>query len=122
MIRRSEIRTWRGSLHSRWLAASGCLVAASVGVAACGGDSSNSSSGGSGGSSGGSKSLTIYSSMPLQGASRVQTTALVNGAKLALEQSGGKAGKFKINYKSLDDSTAQAGQWTAEPASANSPQ
>jgi branched-chain amino acid transport system substrate-binding protein len=118
MIRRSEIRTWRGSLHSRWLAASGCLVAASVGVAACGGGSS-SSSGGSGGGSGGSKSLTIYSSMPLQGASRVQTTALVNGAKLALEQSGGKAGPFKITYKSLDDSTAQAGQWTPDAVSAN---
>jgi branched-chain amino acid transport system substrate-binding protein len=106
-------------LYSRWLAASGCLVAAAVGVAACGGDDSSGGSSSGGGGGGGSKTLTIYSSMPLQGASRVQTTALVNGAKLALEQSGGKAGKFTIDYKSLDDSTAQAGQWTPEAVSAN---
>jgi branched-chain amino acid transport system substrate-binding protein len=108
-------------LHSRWLAASGCLVAAlSMGVAACGGDDSSGGGGsGGGGGGGGGKTLTIYSSMPLQGASRVQTTALVNGAKLALEQAGGKAGNFKITYKSLDDSTAQAGQWTPEAASSN---
>ncbi|HEY7073895.1 MAG TPA: hypothetical protein VH418_00935, partial [Solirubrobacteraceae bacterium] len=76
-----------------------------LGVAACGGGSSNSSSGGGGGA----KTLDIYSSLPLQGASRVQTTALVNGIKLALEQAGGKAGQFTIKYTSLDDSTAQAG-------------
>jgi branched-chain amino acid transport system substrate-binding protein len=87
-----------------------------MGVGACGGDSGGDSSGG--GSSGG-KALTIYSSLPLQGASRIQTLALVNGAKLALEQAGGRAGSFKITYKSLDDSTAQAGQWTPEATSAN---
>jgi branched-chain amino acid transport system substrate-binding protein len=86
-----------------------------LGVAACGGGSSNSSSGGGGGA----KTLDIYSSLPLQGASRVQTTALVNGIKLALEQAGGKAGQFTIKYTSLDDSTAQAGQWTPEATSAN---
>jgi len=106
-------------LKTRWPAAYGCLAAAlALGVGACGGGSS-SSGGSSGGGGGGGKTLTIYSSVPLQGASRVQTTALVNGAKLALEQAGGKAGKFKINYKPLDDSTAQAGSWTPEATSAN---
>ena len=57
--------------------------------------------------------------MPLQGASRVQTTAVVNGAKLALEQAGNKAGPHTIKYESLDDSTAQAGNWTPEQESAN---
>jgi branched-chain amino acid transport system substrate-binding protein len=106
-------------LISRSMAASGCLIAAlAFGVAACGGDdSSSSSSSGSSGSGGGA--LTIYSSLPLQGASRAQTQAMVNGMKLALEQVGNKAGNFKINYKSLDDSTAQAGNWTPEAASAN---
>jgi len=37
-----------------------------------------------------------------------QTAALVNGVKLALSQASNKAGKYKINYTSLDDSTAQA--------------
>src|SRR3954454_18404583 len=110
----------RGSLQSKYMAASGCLAAAlALGVAACGSDSGDKGSSSSSSSSGGSKTLTIYSSLPLQGASRVQTEALVNGAKLALEQSGGKAGTFKIKYQSLDDSTAQAGSWTPEAESAN---
>src|SRR3954454_19764437 len=110
----------RGSLQSKYMAASGCLAAAlALGVAACGSDSGDKGSSSSSSSSGGSRTLTIYSSLPLQGASRVQTEALVNGAKLALEQSGGKAGTYKINYQSLDDSTAQAGSWTPEAESAN---
>jgi len=106
-------------LNSRWLAATGCLVGAlALGVGACGGDDSSSSSSGSSGSSGG-KTLTVYSSLPLQGASRPQTTALVNGIKLALDQAGGKAGDFTIKYQSLDDSTAQAGSWTPEATQSN---
>jgi branched-chain amino acid transport system substrate-binding protein len=100
------------------LAASGCLVAAlALGAAACGGDDGGGSSGDSGSS--GSKTLNIYSSLPLQGASRTQTTALVDGAKLALEQAGGKAGDFTIKYMPLDDSTAQAGSWTPEQTTSN---
>jgi branched-chain amino acid transport system substrate-binding protein len=63
--------------------------------------------------------VTIYSSVPLQGASRVQTEALVNGAKLAVEQANSKAGSLKVTYKPLDDSTAQAGNWTPEAESSN---
>ena len=105
---------------SRSWAASGCLVAAlAFGVAACGGDddSGGSSSGGGGGDK--ASSVTVYSSLPLQGASRPQTTAMVNGIKLALEQVGGKAGDISVKYQSLDDSTAQAGSWTPEAVSAN---
>jgi branched-chain amino acid transport system substrate-binding protein len=105
-------------LNSRWLAATGCLIGAlALGVGACGGDDSGSSDSSGGGSGG--KTLNVYSSLPLQGASRPQTTSLVNGAKLALEQAGGKAGDFTINYQSLDDSTAQAGSWTPEATQAN---
>src|SRR4051794_38586400 len=114
----------RGSLQSKYLAASASLLAAAaLGVTACGSDNgdsgSKSSSGSSGGTAAAGKSLTIYSSVPLQGASRVQTTAVVNGAKLALEQAGGKAGAHTIKYEPLDDSTAQAGSWTPEQESAN---
>jgi branched-chain amino acid transport system substrate-binding protein len=105
-------------LNSRWLAATGCLIGAlAMGVGACGGD--DNGGGGGGGGGGGSKSLTVYSSLPLQGASRPQTTALVNGIKLALDQAGGKAGDFTVKYQSLDDSTAQAGSWTPEATQAN---
>jgi branched-chain amino acid transport system substrate-binding protein len=89
-------------------------MALAAGLAACGGGSS----GGGGGSVSGS-TLTIYSSLPLQGASRVQGAATVNGAKLALKQANDKVGKFKIVYKSLDDSTAQAGKWDPGQTSTN---
>jgi branched-chain amino acid transport system substrate-binding protein len=36
---------------------------------------------------------------------------MVNGIKLALDQAGGKAGQWTVNYQSLDDSTAAAGAW-----------
>jgi branched-chain amino acid transport system substrate-binding protein len=110
-------------LQSKWMAATSCLAALAVGVAACGGDNNSSSDKGSSGSSGGSaaKTVTVYSSLPLQGASRVQTEAVNNGAKLALEQSNNKAGDSNITVKfvPLDDSTAQAGSWTPEAESAN---
>ena len=106
-------------MNSRWMAASGCLAAAfALGVTACGSD--NSSSGGGGGSSsGGSKTLNIYSSLPMQGASEAQTAALTDGIKLAMEQNGNKAGSFPLKYTILDDSTAQAGSWTPEATQAN---
>jgi branched-chain amino acid transport system substrate-binding protein len=104
-------------LNSRWLAATGCLVAAlAMGAAACGGDDDDSGGGGEGG---GAKTVKVYSSLPLQGASRPQTTALVDGVKLALEQAGGKAGDITVQYESLDDSTAQAGSWTPEATTSN---
>jgi branched-chain amino acid transport system substrate-binding protein len=107
-------------LNSRWLAATGCLIGAlAMGVAACGDDDGGGGGGDSGSSSGGGKTLTVYSSLPLQGASRPQTTAMVNGIKLALDQAGGKAGDFTIKYQSLDDSTAQAGSWTPEATQSN---
>jgi branched-chain amino acid transport system substrate-binding protein len=100
-------------MRSQWMVATGCLAAA-LALAACGGEDKPST-----GTTGGSKSVTIYSSVPLQGATRLQTGALVNGAKLAIEQANNKAGDIKVVYKPLDDSTAQAGSWTPEATSAN---
>jgi branched-chain amino acid transport system substrate-binding protein len=99
------------------MAALGCVLAVcAFGVAACGGDDEGE---GGGGAEGNGQTLNIYSSLPLQGASRPQATAMVNGMRLALEQAGNRAGDFRINYQSLDDSTAQAGAWTPEATSAN---
>jgi len=106
-------------LKIRGLAALSCLTAGmAVGVAACGGSDSNSSSGSSG-SSGGNKTLTVYSSLPLQGASRPQSEDVIKGIKLALKQKGNKCGNNTIKYTSLDDATAAAGQWDAGQTSAN---
>ena len=93
-------------------AVAAALLAATV--AGCGGGDEGSSATREGG-----KTLTVYSSLPLQGASRGQATAISNGMKLALKQVGGKVGDYAIKYKSLDDSTAQAGAWTPEATSAN---
>jgi branched-chain amino acid transport system substrate-binding protein len=100
----------------RLIAVSACAVLA-LGVAACGDDDNNDSGGGGGStaaettSGGGGGTVDVYSSLPLQGASKDQTAAMVQGIRLALDQAGGKAGDTTVNYQSLDDSTAQAGNW-----------
>jgi branched-chain amino acid transport system substrate-binding protein len=87
------------------------------GVAACGDDEDEGAGGGAEGDGGGT--LTVYSSLPLQGASRPQSEDVINGIKLALKQKGGKCGDFAIKYESLDDATAAAGKWEAGQTSAN---
>jgi branched-chain amino acid transport system substrate-binding protein len=76
-----------------------------MGVAACGGGGGKKSGGVSG------STLTIYSSLPLQGPTRSNSESTINGEKLALKQVGYKVGKWKIRYVSLDDATATAGKW-----------
>jgi branched-chain amino acid transport system substrate-binding protein len=55
--------------------------------------------------------LTVYSSLPLQGPSGAISAQIVNGEKLALHDSGGHIGPFKISYDSMDDSSPTSGQW-----------
>jgi branched-chain amino acid transport system substrate-binding protein len=96
------------------------LAAIALAVAGCSSSGSSSSSAGGGSSSSASgKTVDIYSSLPLQGASTSQTVPLVNGIKLALSQAGGKAGQWTVNYQSLDDSTAAAGKWDPGQTAAN---
>jgi branched-chain amino acid transport system substrate-binding protein len=102
-------------------AVTGCLlgVAAVVALAACGGSSSTTTTTTSGAASSSGKTIDIYSSLPLQGASSAQTLPLVNGIRLALSQAGNKAGQWTVNYSSLDDSTAAAGKWDPSQCAAN---
>ena len=93
-------------MRVRWLAVLSCLVGVlALGLAACGDDDDSGGSSSSSGISG--DTLTIYSSLPLQGTSKGQSEAVINGEKLALKEAGGKIGKYTIKYVSLDDSTAQ---------------
>jgi branched-chain amino acid transport system substrate-binding protein len=104
-------------LNIRGMAAWGCMTAVmAFGVAACG-DDEDEPTGGQAGDGGGS--LNVYSSLPLQGASRPQSEDVIKGIELALKQKGGKCGDFTINYESLDDATAAAGKWEAGQTSAN---
>jgi branched-chain amino acid transport system substrate-binding protein len=109
-------------LRGRWIALWGALVVALAGtVAACGSDSGggSSSSSSSSSSSGGGGTLNVYSSLPLQGASRPQSEDVIKGEKLALKEHGNKAGGFDIKYISLDDSTAAEGKWDAGQTKSN---
>jgi branched-chain amino acid transport system substrate-binding protein len=105
-------------LNIRGMAAWGCITAVmALGVAACGDDDDDE--GGGGGAEGGGGSLTVYSSLPLQGASRPQSEDVIRGIELALKQKGNKCGDSTIKYESLDDATAAAGKWEAGQTSAN---
>jgi branched-chain amino acid transport system substrate-binding protein len=107
-------------LKIRDVAAWSCLTAVmAFGVAACGGDDDDSGGGGGGSESSGGGSLTIYSSLPLQGASRPQSEDVIKGEKLALKQKNNKCGDFTIKYESLDDATAAAGKWDPGATAAN---
>jgi branched-chain amino acid transport system substrate-binding protein len=93
------------TLRVRWLVTAICIAALTVGLSACG---SSSSSGGATSKISGT-SLTVYSSLPEQGASGPQAKAIENGARLSLENRGGKVGKYSVTYKPLDDSLASTG-------------
>jgi branched-chain amino acid transport system substrate-binding protein len=97
------------------------MATLALGVAACGDDDDDGGDSGSANTeeSGGGGNLTVYSSLPLQGASRPQSEDVINGIKLALKQKGGKCGDYTIDYQSLDDATAAAGQWEAGATSDN---
>ena len=63
--------------------------------------------------------LTIYSGLPLQGASGGIARQIVGGEKLALADAGGRVGRFTVNYASLDDSNTTTGDWDPNVTSAN---
>ena len=109
----------RGFLKHRWLVMWACLLGVlAFGVAACGDDEETGGTAGSG-EGGGGGTLTIYSSLPLQGDSRPQSEDVVRGIELALEQAGNKAGDFNLKYVSLDDAIASSGKWDPGQTSAN---
>jgi branched-chain amino acid transport system substrate-binding protein len=63
--------------------------------------------------------VKIVSSLPRTGSAKQQTDTIVGGIRMAIEEAGGRAGPFRVEYLDLDDSTAAAGQWTSEAEAAN---
>ncbi|HLZ69885.1 MAG TPA: branched-chain amino acid ABC transporter substrate-binding protein [Dehalococcoidia bacterium] len=57
--------------------------------------------------------LHVYSSVPLQGSGAKENKTIVDAIQMALSEHGGKAGRFRIKYISLDDSTKAKGKWDA---------
>ena len=60
---------------------------------------------------GGDTTLVVGIDLPMQGAAKDASDATVNAMKLYLDQVGGKAGKYKVELKVYDDSTAAKGAW-----------
>src|SRR5215217_724830 len=105
------IRTHGGALRKvrRGVSITVLAVVSALLFIGCGGGGDQGGSGGGGG--GGGQTVKIVSDLPLQGANRAQTITMVNAIEMAIEERGGKAGSATIEYESLDDATAQAGQW-----------
>ena len=62
--------------------------------------------------------VDVYSSLPMRGPSAQETIALANGIRLAMAEAGDRAGRFDVEYTSLDDSVGPAG-WDASQTAAN---
>ncbi len=93
---------------SRGLAAVAAIVVLMLVGGGCGG-------GGGGGT--GPKTLTVYVSAPMNGDRAAAGQAIVNGAKLALADAGGRVGRLKVRGVYLDDTVG--GQWNLARAAAN---
>ena len=88
----------------RKVAALGAAILSTGALAGCGGGSStvNRIHG---------TQLTIFESVPLDGASQADGRAVLNGAQLALDQIGGRIGRYRIRIRLLDDATATTAGW-----------
>ncbi len=67
----------------------------------------------------GGETFTIYSSLPLQGDSRPQSADITRAIRMALRDNGGRAGRHRIKYISLDDASPAAGFWVPERVAVN---
>jgi branched-chain amino acid transport system substrate-binding protein len=92
-------------MRRRLLTTGAITVAGVLALAACGGGSSGSAGGDAG------KTLVIATDQPLQGASGDSSKAVNQAIQLYLDQIGSKAGKYTLQLKIYDDSTAAKGQW-----------
>ena len=82
-------------------------IALATGLTACGSEKNTAVQDGS-------DTLTIYSSLPLQGPDRARARDMVDAIKLALQDAGGKIGPFAVTYVPLDSATPETRTWTAE--------
>ncbi len=101
---------------ARVTAALAVAVLAATVLAACGRGASRDSGKIAG------RTLSIYVSVPLEGASGVSGQAVANAARLALQDVGGHVGRLHIELKVLDDSTPARLEWDPGQTSNNARQ
>jgi branched-chain amino acid transport system substrate-binding protein len=99
---------------TRWLGLA-ALAAAVAAAAGCGGSGVAATNEAVG------SPLAIYSSMPLQGPTAEISNQIVGGEKLALSAVGGRVGRFRVGYVSLDDSnpTSPTAGWSTGATATN---
>jgi branched-chain amino acid transport system substrate-binding protein len=57
--------------------------------------------------------------LPRTGSANGQTSSIVNGIRMAIEDVGGNVAGYTISYEDWDDATAQRGQWDGDLEAAN---
>jgi len=65
------------------------------------------------------RTLTIYSSLPQRGDAARSSHDLVRAENLALAQAGGRVGRFRIRFLSLDNTALPGGGWDPAKTSVN---
>jgi branched-chain amino acid transport system substrate-binding protein len=65
------------------------------------------------------KVLKIVSSLPRTGSANAQTTTMVNGIKMAIEEVGGQVDGYTIAYEDWDDASPQKGNWDPQVEAQN---
>ncbi len=63
--------------------------------------------------------VTIVSSLPKTGSSNAQSTSITNGIRLALKETGNRAGNTTITYQDWDDASPARGAWDPAVEAAN---
>ena len=71
------------------------------------------------GAPGAPRTLTIYASLPMQGALRPNVVDSLRGAEMALDERGHRVAGARVKFVKLDDSLASTGTWDAGRVSAN---
>ena len=95
-------------MNRRLVALAGAAALALV-TGGCGSSSSGGKAGG--------ETLTVYVSAPLHGEREAAGRAIVDGAKLALADAGGRVGDLKVKAVYLDDT--RDGRWSLAQTAAN---
>jgi branched-chain amino acid transport system substrate-binding protein len=88
-----------------------CVLGVALGIVACG----------KSGGGGNPNVIKIVSSLPRTGSANAQTTTIVNGIRLAIDEVGGKAGNFTIDYADWDDASPQRGTYNSGAAKISIP-
>lgn len=63
--------------------------------------------------------LTVYSSLPLQGPLGELGRDVLRAEKLALSEAGGRSGAYNVSFVSLDSSDGETGRWDPGKVAAN---